>query len=143
MRAATFGIFFGALALSACATAPNVSRDTQPVPSRWVEGATRVYSAFDNRWAETPFEHGAMSIVAAERGDLRTFRIVPCHDGIVCSNTARGRHGRIETQGDVTVVSGLFGRTFYLERGGDGRVERRGHSAPLAWDSDVVRVGGE
>lgn len=120
-----------------------VTRDAQPVPIGVVQTAATVHSAYDNAWAETPFQRGAMSIVATERGDLRSFRLVPCHNGIVCSGSVRGRHGQIEMQGDVMVVRGLYGRTFYLERGGDGRVTRHGHSVPLAWDSDVVLVGGD
>ena len=130
-----------ALALGACATAPEVDRAQQPAPGALVAAAVSIHTAYDSRWAEAPFERGAMSIVATERGDLRSYRLVPCHDGIVCAGSARGRHGRVEWQGDVLVVRGLYGRTFYLERGGDGRIERRGHSVPLAWESDVVLVG--
>ena len=130
-----------ALTLGACATAPEVNRDQQPAPGTLVAAATSLHSAYDSRWAEVAFERGAMSIVVTERGDLRSFRLVPCHNGIVCAGSARGRHGRVEWQGDVLIVRGLYGRTFYLERGGDGRIERRGQSVPLAWESDVVLVG--
>lgn len=141
LKSAVCGI--AVLTLGACASAPEVGRDAQPAPGALVAAAVTVHSAYDNAWAEMPFERGAMSIVATERGDLRSFRLVPCHNGIVCAGSARGRHGHVEMQGEVMVVSGLYGRTFYLERGGDGRIVRRGVSTPLAWDSDVVLIGAE
>lgn len=143
MRATTVGLFLAAMTLGACASAPMVTRDAQPVPSGLVQAAVSVHSAYDNVWAETPFQRGAMSIVATQRGDLRSFRLVPCHNGIVCSGTERGRHGQVAMQDDVMVVRGLYGRTFYLEQGGDGRMVRHGQSVPLAWDSEVVLVGGD
>lgn len=143
MRVKSVLSVLAALGLAACASAPEVSRDVQPAPGALVAAALSIHSAYDNTWAEAPFQRGAMSIVASERGDMRSYRLVPCHNGIVCAGSARGRHGHLEWQGDVLVVRGLYGRTFYLERGGDGRIERRGHSTPLAWDSDVVLIGAE
>lgn len=136
------GSILGTLGLVVLGTGA-VAEDAQPAPGVLVAVGVAVHSAWDNTWAEAPFERGAMSIVATERGDMRTFRIVPCHNGIVCAGNAQGRHGRVEMRGDVMVVSGLYGRTFYLERGGDGQVERRGHAVALAWDSDVVLVGSD
>jgi len=143
MRVKSVVSFLAAVTLGACATAPEVSREAQPAPGALVAVAVSVHSTYDNTWAEAPFQRGAMSIVATERSDMRSFRLVPCHNGIVCAGSARGRHGRVEWQGDVLVVRGLYGRTFYLERGGDGRIVRHGHSTPLAWDSDVVLIGAE
>ncbi len=102
---------------------------------------TKIGAAFDHGIGEVPFANGAMSIVATEHGTLRTYRLVPCHSGIVCAGSERGRHGRLEQTEDYTVVRGLYGRTFWLSRGGDGVLQRGSHGVTLAWDSDVVQIG--
>lgn len=130
-----------ALALTACASSQAVHRsDAESI----LEGhQLTVHNAFERSFEEVPFARGAMSVVATERGKLRTYRLVPCHDGIICAGSERGRHGTLEVTDSFYIVRGLYGRTFWLSAGGDGALERHGHVVPLAWDSIVVDYGPE
>jgi len=87
---------------------------------------------------EVPFARGAMSVIAAEGGELRTWRLVPCRDGrAVCAWSINGTAGRVEIAPDAWRVSGIFGsRTFELWPGGGGAIRyANGVSAPLAWNA--------
>jgi len=131
------------MGLAACAQ-PQLPAQTADVVDRTLNDAEwSVWRSYENIVEERPFALGVMSIVATERGKLRTFRLAPCHNGIVCAGSERGRHGRVEMTEDYVIVRGLYGRTFYLSNGGDGYLERHGHAVMLAWDSDVVRFGPE
>ena len=93
------------------------------------------YRSYAAAYSEMPFAEGAMSIVAAEQGEMRTYRLVPCGE-TVCGGSAHGPAGRVETTADYVIVSGLYGRQFWLSPGGDGALIRSdGATVSLAWDS--------
>lgn len=130
-----------AVAVGACANSQASSRSDATLI---LEGqALSIHNAWEMTFEEVPFEKGAMSVIAEERGKLRTFRLVPCHNGIVCAGSERGRHGALEITDSFYIVRGLYGRTFWLSAGGDGAMERHGQVVPLAWDSVVVDYGPE
>jgi len=82
-----------------------------------------------------PFAEGPVSVVAAEHGRMRTYMLVPCQGGTrICAGGLRGPQGMLTLTPDYRVVTGLYGRTFYLSPGGNGAVYRNGVYAPLAWD---------
>ena len=130
-----------ALALTACASSQAVHRSAADAI---LEGrALTIHNAWERTFEEVPFARGAMSVIATEGDKLRTFRLVPCHDGIVCAGSERGRHGTVEVTDSFFIVRGLYGRTFWLSAGGDGALERHGRVVPLAWDSIEVQFGPE
>ncbi|MCC5973351.1 MAG: hypothetical protein JJT81_04795 [Rubellimicrobium sp.] len=84
-----------------------------------------------------PFSQGPVSVLVTERGRLRTYRLVPCQDGrAICAGTPQGRAGGLQITPDHYVVTGLYGRTFILSPGGNGRMRVGDVDLPLAWDSD-------
>ncbi len=91
------------------------------------------YRAWAASFQTAPFANGAVSVVAREGDFLRTFSQVPCQGGAaVCSPS--GRVGHLELTPDYAVVSGLYGRTFWLSPGGDGALVRGAVTVPLAWN---------
>ncbi|ADO43458.1 hypothetical protein [Ketogulonicigenium vulgare] len=83
---------------------------------------------------EWPFKHGPISVIApGANGAVQTYTLVPCQDGAaVCSGSAIGA---VSVDGLTTVVSGLYGRTFYLGMGGHGVIDAGGVQSVLAWDT--------
>ena len=83
-----------------------------------------------------PFDGGVLSVVAAERGEMRTYLFYPCRNGArICAGSAHGPAvgiGDLDQDGVVTFTSG--GRLFRLERGGTGTLVRHGAESPLAWE---------
>lgn len=87
---------------------------------------------------QMPFAQGPLSVVVAERGRLLTYRLVPCQEGrAICAGTARGRAGGLQITPDHYIVTGLYGRIFFLSPGGDGWLRHGNVDVPLAWASDL------
>jgi len=90
---------------------------------------------FADEFLAIPFAGGPVSIVAAEHGRMRTYMLEPCRDGTrICEAGLRGPQGMLTLTPDYRVVTGLYGRTFYLSPGGNGAVYRNGVYSTLAWD---------
>lgn len=129
-----------ALALALAAALPGCAQ-VQAVPEsalEWPANESAMLRAFAQSFSETPFEHGAVTVIAAEGGDLRSYRLVPCRGGAaVCAGGLDGPAGRLELRPDYHVVTGLYGgRTFFLSPGGDGTLRlRSGVDVPLAWEA--------
>lgn len=85
---------------------------------------------------DQPFEGGTVHVVAEERGEMKTYILVPCRGGThVCGETLRGRAGHSVVGPDYVQVTGAYpGRTFLLAPGGNGVLRRHGVDSPLAWD---------
>ncbi|ARO15373.1 hypothetical protein BVG79_02033 [Ketogulonicigenium robustum] len=86
---------------------------------------------------EWPFKRGPIAVVAPAAGELATYTLVPCQDlrtqqTTVCSGN---QVGTVTTQGLTTIVSGLYGRTFYLGMGGHGIIDANGVQSVLAWNT--------
>lgn len=93
------------------------------------------YRAFAASFSEVPFSQGAVSVVASDHGDMRTYILVPCHGGTaICGGSAHGPVGRLERTPDYMIVRGLYGREFWLSPGGDGALIGNGHTVALAWN---------
>lgn len=92
------------------------------------------YRAYASGVSETPFAGGPVSVIAAENGHLGTWRLTPCGGGTaICADTS-AQAGQIELTPDYAIVTGLYGRTFWLSPGGDGAVVSGGVAWPAAWD---------
>ena len=92
--------------------------------------------AFSRQFAERPFAAGPVAVVAAEAGEPRGFVLAPCRGGgAVCAGGEGGPAGALSETPDWLVVTGLYGRTFWLSRGGDAVVARDGRAWRGAWDS--------
>jgi hypothetical protein len=121
------------IALSACAPGPY-----SPETSTYAFLETEAYRMFAATYSETPFENGGMDIVAIERGDMRTFRLVPCRGGTaICAGGLHGAAGTLTRTPDYWIVSGIYGgRSFYLSPGGDGAIYYgQNRAAALAWNN--------
>jgi len=93
------------------------------------------YRAYADAFSEAPFQNGAVSVVAEAQGDLGTYSLHPCRNGTaVCAGSAQGPVGQVGVTDDYTVVSGLYGGTFWLSPGGDGAFVRGGETVALAWN---------
>jgi hypothetical protein len=93
--------------------------------------------AFADTYLHIPFADGAVSVIATEGGKLRTYRLVPCRNGTaICAGSERGRVGALRVSPDYHIVTGLYGRVFFLSPGGDGWLRRGQSDLPLAWDSE-------
>lgn len=93
--------------------------------------------AFADSYLHVPFAEGPVAVVATEGGKLRTYRLVPCRSGTeVCAGSERGRVGALRVSPDYYIVTGLYGRTFFLSPGGDGWLRVGQTDLPLAWDSE-------
>ena len=94
----------------------------------------RAYAA---AFQDIPFEEGAISVLASEHGQLRTFTLAPCASGShVCAGGPHGPRGHLEVTEDYWIVTGLYGRTFILSPGGNGGLRRPGHpDVQLAWET--------
>ncbi|EYD73001.1 hypothetical protein [Limimaricola hongkongensis] len=92
---------------------------------------------FAAEFAEPPFSEGIVSVITEDgQGRMATYRLVPCQQGrAICVG---GRAGQLSRAGDTYVVSGVGGKSFHLQTGGDGFVTYGGKTArgqvPLAWE---------
>lgn len=140
MRSGILATGIAAMILSGCAAGPDAQSleqiETSLEANLSSEAIDRAaYRAFASAHSEMPFEFGAMSVVAAEDGELHSYTLVRCGDA-VCAGSAHGPRGQVESTPDYVIVSGLYGRTFWLSPGGDGALTRSsGETVPLAWDS--------
>lgn len=121
MRAA---ILLCAVALAGCA---------QQGPERTLEEVRRAYA---RTFLPQPFAEGAVHVVAAERGEMKTYLLVPCRGGTaICAGGLHGRPGTLTAGPDYVTVTGAYpGRSFLLAPGGSGVLLRHGARSPLAWD---------
>jgi len=101
----------------------------------YVDIESAAFRAYQTYNQEAPFAFGPMSIVSAEHGEMHTYQLFPCGDA-VCGGSVHGPRGHVGATPNYVVVTGLYGRTFWLSPGGDGAVVRSdGTTNPLAWDS--------
>ncbi len=127
IRCLVFALPFAAL--GACAPAPEGSDH----PLAWDNFGRAIEASFEDQ----PFANGAaVSVVTAEREEMRTYNLVPCRGGTrICGGSAHGPAGTLTATPDHSVVRGAYrGRAFYLSPGGDGAVIVHGTQAPLAWE---------
>ena len=122
------------LALAACSgqTEQALESGAGALEAGYVALSEDLDTRFQLAYLATPFAEGEVSVVAAERGELRTYRLTPCRQGTrIC-----GSHpGTVSRDGVFTVVSGAYpGRTFLLAQGGDGALKVHGSAVPLAWE---------
>ena len=91
----------------------------------------------ERSFTETPFENGALAVVAPDGpADLASYRLVPCRGGqAICAGSEGGPAGQIRRTPDWFVVTGLYGRTFWLSYGGDGYVQQGDQYWPLSWNA--------
>lgn len=103
------------------------------------EGPTATAAAFNDAFRDTPFDTGAVTVLVSDPNPLRmlqSFTLVPCqNDTAICGGSPLGRAGTLAMQNGQYVVTGAYpGRTFYLDRGGDGFMQENGILVPLAWN---------
>jgi hypothetical protein len=129
-----FGIAaLGLMALSACqgfqAQGDALAASAEQAVYDGTYAVGRVYA---DTFQDAPFDSGPVTVLAEERGELRSFQLTACRGGThVCGNRA----GHLQRAPDYYVVSGAYaGRTFYLSPGGDGYIKRNGEYLPLAWN---------
>lgn len=80
---------------------------------------------------DKPFDSGPITVLAEERGELRSFILRPCRGGHICG----ARRGHVATTTNYWVVTGAYaGRIFYVSPGGDGWIKRGGKLHPMAWN---------
>ncbi len=93
----------------------------------------RAYAA---SYLDQPFADGPVSVVAEERGEMKTFILVPCRGGDhVCAGGLHGPAGHRTDAPDFVSVQWIYGgRVFLLEPGGGGVLRHAGRDTPLAWD---------
>ncbi len=121
MIRSVFGTILTIVALSGCAQQLQSTPGAQSIAKR----------AFADTFQDHPFDSGPVSVLAEERGELRSFTLRPCGDGRVCG----AKKGRVVRTDDYWVVTGAYAyRTFYISAGGDGWL-KRGHAIdPIAWN---------
>lgn len=121
--------------LAGCATVQVVEADLSSGAYEFESIELGAYRAYQTAFADTPFADGAVTVIATERGGLRTFSLAPCQSGThICAGSATGPSGDFEVTPDYTIVRGLYGATFWLSPGGDGALVRGGTTVPLAWE---------
>lgn len=132
----------GLLLLGACAQigaepVPPLDLSMEPAELELASYRTAYERNFERSFTEAPFANGALAVTAPDdRGDLATYRLVPCHGGqAICAGSEQGPAGQIRRSPDWFVVTGLYGRTFWLSYGGDGYAERGGQYVPLSWNA--------
>lgn len=116
--------------LAGCVSAPIIPENLDLLAETRRDFAQAVHDA--------PLSAGPISIVVAERGQMRTYRLAPCGGGT--SACAPGGRAVPVTKGttvwpDYTIVANAYrGRTFFLVPGGQGVMRRNGVEYPLAWE---------
>ncbi|EYD74348.1 hypothetical protein Rumeso_04033 [Rubellimicrobium mesophilum DSM 19309] len=136
------GTMAGLLLLGACAQLggePIPPMDTSVAPESLEFANVRAdYDrAVEQSFTEMPFANGALSVTGPDgMADLATYRLVPCRGGqAICAGSDAGPAGQLRRTPDWFVVTGLYGRTFWLSYGGDGYVQRGGEYWPIAWNA--------
>ncbi len=124
--------------VTGCATAEQAQQELSSGAYEYPSVQLGAYRLYQDTFASTPFADGDISVIATEGGELRTYLLAPCQNGTrICSGSARGPAGGIERTPDYTIVTGLYGGTFWLSPGGDGALVRQGQTVPLAWNARV------
>lgn len=116
---------------------------TQPTMEAltWDEIRADVARASEESFAELPFTRGEIAVVATEDGELTSWRLYPCQNGTgVCGGSPQGRAGVVQRTDSHFIVSGLYGRTFFLRPGGGGTLRTGSVDTPLAWNAYVNGV---
>ena len=117
------------LALSLASIALVAGCDGKPLTFEHTPVQAKRFYA--DTFQDAPFDTGQVTVLSAEHGDLHTFTLRPCGDGLVCGT----RQGTVAKAPDYYVVTGAYaGRIFYLSPGGDGWVKRDGQLIQIAWD---------
>ncbi len=108
------------------------------------DGPVATVAAFNDAFFDTPFDTGAVSVLVRDANPLRviqTYTMVPCREGAaICGGSAKGPAGVLTLQDGQYIVTGAYpGRTFYLDRNGDGFMGVGTPGAdqvlvPLAWN---------
>jgi hypothetical protein len=113
---------FAFLVLAGCAGEP-LTFEATPLAVQRFYGAT---------FQDHPFDEGAVSVVSAEHGDLRSYALTPCQDGQrICGSGV----GTLALTPDYWVVQGAYpDRVFYLSPGGDGVLKMADTFTTLAWE---------
>lgn len=118
-----------ALVLATGASAQGLGVD----PAKFESAVLDLGTPFNMSSYEEPFANGPLAILVPGGGKLETYSLSLCQDGqAVC---AGNRVGSVSREGGHTVVRGLFGRVFYLHKGGSGILERAGEQRVLAWNA--------
>jgi hypothetical protein len=87
---------------------------------------------------EVPFTRGVIAIVAAEGGELRTYRLYPCSAAsAVCLNSPQGPAAAVQRGRRHYIVAIPGGRTFFLRPGGGGTLRTAQGDGPLAWNAYI------
>lgn len=101
-------------------------------PLTWEGNPVAVQRFYADTFQDQPFDVGPVSVIAEERGEMRTYLLRPCANNTRVCGT---RTGTLERTPDLAVVRGAYaGRVFYLSPGGDGYMVRNGRTIPLAWN---------
>ncbi len=129
MRLTRNSIAFTLLALGACATPDQTKTEV----GNFGAGIRDQYA---QAIGGIPFQRGTVSVLATERGKLRTYTLTPCRGGTaVCAGGLNGHSGQLTRLGDYHVVSEAYrGRAFYLAINGTGYLRVGGQSVPLVWE---------
>jgi hypothetical protein len=97
--------------------------------------------ASEESFRELPFTRGPVAVVAAEGGDLRTYRLYPCGGGTTaCFGAPDGPASAIRRSNAHFIVAAPGGRTFFLRPGGGGTLRTPGGDVPLSWNSNINGV---
>lgn len=126
------------VALAGCETA--TTRATLEALT-WDRVSTTTAFATEETFFEIPFTRGVIAIVAAERGELRTYRLYPCQSATaVCLNSPQGPVAGVQRGQRHYIVAIPGGRTFFLQPGGGGTLRTAQGDAPLAWNAYINGV---
>jgi hypothetical protein len=120
---------FALLALGGCATPEQAALE-------YDNQVAYVRDQYAEAIGGIPFQRGAVSVLATEHGELRTYSLTPCKGGAaVCAGGMNGRAGQLTRLRDYHVVSEAYrGRVFYLAVNGTGYLRVNGQVIPLAWE---------
>ena len=142
------GAMAGLLMLGACAqlgveALPPADTSVTPEQLQFANIRAQTDRAFEQSFTETPFANGALSVVGPDgSADLASYQLVPCRGGqAICGGSAQGPAGQLTRRPDWFVVTGLYGRTFWLSHGGDGYVQQGGEYWPIAWNAQPNGTG--
>lgn len=102
----------------------------------WENLRERTILFVDDALFDVPFDEGPIHVVAAERGEMKTYFLVPCREGThICGGSAHGPAGHLSRTSRHYVVTDAYGhRTFYLSPGGSGVLDTGSAQVPIAWD---------
>ena len=89
----------------------------------------RYYAA---TFQDQPFDEGAVTVLWAQHGELRSYRLTPCGNN---THICGARAGHLTKTPDYSIVTDAYpGHVFYLSPGGDGVLRHHGQDTPIAWN---------